>query len=151
MCQREALGSNWKQRPVIRGTAHNPQLPKLLLLVHSQTFSRNEILKPEFHSFCWGCHLYSLSTTCHQYTVVGTVLCVFRFPDCRMVPIGMMHHGNQLCLLRALEVGSPSRLLLPTLQWPNYFQTRLIPFQNNKSYFSHVLNNAQIRLSKTLI
>ena len=31
--------------------------------------------------------------------LVSTVLCVFILFDCSMVPIGMRHHGSQLCLL----------------------------------------------------
>ena len=42
-------------------------------------------------------------------TLVTTVLFDLRLFDCWMMPFGMRHHGNHLCLLPAFEVVKPSK------------------------------------------
>ena len=54
------MSNSWKCWHVIRSTAHHtlqPQPP--LLLAHAMTLTA-------FKKFCWGCHLYSIITTCYQ-------------------------------------------------------------------------------------
>ena len=59
-------------------------------------------LKPQFKKFCWDYHLYSPSNTCYQYTLDGKYCTLSKLSDWYMVPIGMRHHGKQLCLLPVL-------------------------------------------------
>ena len=78
MCQREEVSSSWKQKPVIRGPAHNPALLHLPILLNSGTQSDMKVLKTEFNKLFWGCRLDSPITTLATSTLllVSPAFCV---------------------------------------------------------------------------
>ena len=93
-----------KRKPVIRSLAHNPLLLQLPILLHSMALADIHGIKTEFNKFCCGCLLHSAETKLATSTVllVSAILCMF---TCWMVPIGMRHHGDQVCLLFLLWSG----------------------------------------------
>ena len=116
-----SVSSSWKWKPVIRSSAHNPLLLQLPMLLHSLALAD---IQGIIHS-----PLTKLATS--TVLLVSTVLCVFR---CWVVPTGMRHHGNQVCLVFDCEVDTAFSLLLPANQWYKLlFLSRLMPFKKRNN------------------